>query len=137
VCLFIFFRCVQNGKREIQNKNRFCQQVIQMRCDECKGQIKKKKVDYSLLGVHLGRFNAMVCSSCDEMIFEGDTFQAIEKAAKAKGVWGIAAKTRIGTSGNALDVKIPKAIAEFLELQKGQEVVIEPINKKSFQVIIG
>ena len=49
-------------------------------------------------------------------------------------VWGIAAKTRIGTSGNALDVKVPKAIVNFLKLRKGQEVIIEPIDEKRFQV---
>ncbi len=107
------------------------------KCDGCgKGTIKKEKVDYILLGQSMGKFDALVCNACGETVFEGETFLLIEKKAKEKGIWGIAAKTRIGTSGNALDVKLPKALVDFLQLQKGQEVLIEPIDKKRFQVAV-
>ena len=85
-----------------------------MQCDECnKGTLQHKKVDYVLLGVNLGKFEALVCSSCGETIYDGETFKQIEKIAKQKGIWGISGKTTIGTSGNALDVKLPKALIEF------------------------
>ena len=110
---------------------------IMQQCDECsKGVLKKQKVDYMLLGHNLGTFDALVCSVCTETIFEGDTFGLIEQRAKEKGLWGISAKTRIGTSGNALDVKIPKQVVSFLRLKKGQEVLIEPVDEKRFQVQI-
>ena len=105
------------------------------KCDECpKGILHQKKVDYILLGQNLGKFDALVCDACNETIFSGETFTLVEKKAKEKGLWGLAAKTRIGTSGNALDVKLPKSITEFMHLEKGQEVLIEPINEKRFQV---
>ena len=108
-----------------------------VKCDECKkGELKQKAVDYNVLGIYLGKFRALVCTNCKETIFEADSMDAIEKAAKAKGVWGLAAKTRIGTSGHSLDVRLPKSLAEFLELRKGQEVMIEPMDKKRFQVIL-
>jgi len=107
------------------------------KCDNCqKGILKRKKIDYILLGQNLGSFEALVCSECEETIFDGDTFDLIEKEAKKKGLWGLSAKTKIGTSGNALDVRLPKQITEFLEIKKGQEVIIEPIDKKRFQVTI-
>lgn len=107
------------------------------KCDECgKGTLKREKVDYVLLGQNLGVFNALVCDECHETIFTGEVFEHIERKAKEKGLWGIAAKTRIGTSGNALDVKIPKQLVDFLKLKKGQEVVLEPIDQKRFQVAI-
>ncbi|MBS3137911.1 hypothetical protein J4232_05740 [Candidatus Woesearchaeota archaeon] len=108
------------------------------KCDECnKGIVEKKKVDYEVLGVNLGKFDAFVCANCGETIFDGKTMVEIEKKAKQQGVWGIAAKTTIGTSGNSLDVKIPKVIIEFLNIKKGQQVIIEPLDKKRFQVIVG
>ncbi|MBI2671526.1 hypothetical protein HYX16_01190 [Candidatus Woesearchaeota archaeon] len=107
------------------------------KCDECKkGFLKHEKIDYKLLGVSLGNFDALVCSFCGETLFEGRTFKLIEKAAKAKRLWGLNAKTRIGTAGNALDVRLPKAITQFLNLKKGQEVIIEPLDKKRFQVTL-
>ncbi|MEK6951185.1 MAG: hypothetical protein AABX13_05685 [Nanoarchaeota archaeon] len=60
----------------------------------------------------------------------------VEKKARERGLWGIAAKTRIGTSGHALDVKLPKSIVSFMHLQKGQEVLIEPLDEKRFQVAV-
>jgi hypothetical protein len=107
------------------------------KCDECnKGTIHSKKVDYILLGKNLGKFTALVCDNCNETVYDGDEFEKIEKIAKEKGLWGISAKTKVGTSGNALDVKLPKSIVEFLKLKKGQEVLIEPIDDKKFQVAI-
>lgn len=107
------------------------------RCDECgKGTMIKKKVAYAVLGASLGKFDALECSSCHGRIFPGPVFQEIEAAARAKGVWGIAAKTRVGTSGKSLDVRLPKQLVEFLEIRKGQEVLIEPMDKKKFIVSI-
>ena len=107
------------------------------KCDTCKnGTLERKKIDYVLLGNNLGKFNALVCSSCGEILFQGEEFELIEKKAKEKGLWGLSAKTRIGTAGNALDVRIPKQITKFLNLKKGQEVIIEPVNKNKFQVTI-
>jgi len=90
-----------------------------------------------MLGQNLGKFDALVCA-CGEVMFEGTEFEKIELAAKKKSLWGIgrAARTTIGTSGNALDVRLPKSVVDFLELKKGQEVVIEPIDKKRFQVCV-
>ena len=106
-----------------------------MKCDECeKGTLHEKKVDYILLGQNLGKFNALVCNTCNETIFTAETFKAVEQIAREKGLWGLAAKTRIGTSGNALDVKLPKSIIDFMHLEKGQEVCIEPLDQKRFQV---
>ncbi|MBI3032620.1 hypothetical protein HYY69_04040 [Candidatus Woesearchaeota archaeon] len=108
-----------------------------MQCDECnKGTLQHKKADYVLLGINLGKFDALVCSSCSEVIYTGDTFKEVEKIAKQKGLWGISGRTKIGTSGNALDVKLPKSLIEFHNLKRGQEVVIEPIDKRRFQVIV-
>ena len=107
------------------------------KCDKCgKGILRRKNVEYNLLWTSLGTFEALVCDGCGETIFDGNSFEIIEKEAKKKGLWGLSAKTRIGTAGNALDVRLPKQIAEFLKLKKGQEVVIEPLDKKRFQVII-
>ena len=107
------------------------------KCDECdKGSLQEKKIDYLLLGRNLGKFGALVCNKCKETIFLGETFDLIEKKAREMGLLGIAAKTRIGTSGNALDVKFPKPVVEFMHLRKGQEVLIEPVNENTVQIAV-
>ncbi|MBS3152237.1 hypothetical protein J4230_02395 [Candidatus Woesearchaeota archaeon] len=106
-------------------------------CDECrKGKFIKKKIDYILVGINLGKFYAWVCSNCGETIFEGKESLKIENKAKQQGVWGLAAKTKIGTSGTALDVRFSRAIVNFMKLKKGKEVVVQPIDKNKIQITV-
>ena len=96
----------------------------------------KEKIEYVQIGISLGKFDAYVCPACGEKLFEGHVSEQIEKRAKELGVWGLARKTSIGTSGSSLDVKLPKSIAEFLQLKKGQEVVVEPRNKRKIEITL-
>lgn len=106
-----------------------------MKCYKCeKASFVKKKVDFVQLGISLGKFDALVCPMCEETVFEGSVSKQIEIKAKEKGIWGLARKTHIGTSGSSLDVKVPKAIAEILRLKKGQEVIIEPMAKNKIEI---
>jgi len=57
-------------------------------CDQCGGKLLRKSVEYTLLGVNLGRFNAQVCSSCGEQLFDEQESDKITKSAKEKGIWG-------------------------------------------------
>ena len=108
-----------------------------MECYKCeKGNFVKKKVDFVQFGISLGRFDALVCSVCEETVFEGAVSKQIEAKAKEAGIWGLARKTHIGTSGSSLDVKVPKAIAEILNLKKGQEVIIEPTAKNKIEITL-
>ena len=66
-----------------------------MRCDSCKrGILEEAKKDFILLGKSLGLFNALKCNDCEELFFQSDSFNAIPKSAKEKGLWGITAKRR-------------------------------------------
>ncbi len=108
-----------------------------MECYKCeKAHFTKKKVEFIQLGISLGKFDALVCPVCEETVFEGSVSKKIEAKAKEAGIWGLARKTHIGTSGSSLDVKVPKAIAEFLSLKKGQEVLIEPLEKNKIEITV-
>lgn len=108
-----------------------------MKCPVCeKSELIRKKTEYIQLGVSLGKFDALVCPECNETIFDGEVSEQIEAKAKKLGIWGLARKTRIGTSGSSLDVKLPKQIVEFLKLRKGQEVVVEPTARNRIEITV-
>lgn len=108
-----------------------------MKCTACNnGTYKKSKVKYDFIGQHIGVFEALVCTNCKETIFESDASDKIEAEVKRRGLWGLRARSKISKVGNALDVRIPKALAEFLELKKRKEVVLEPIDKNRLQIIV-
>ena len=102
-----------------------------MKCPVCeKGELKKGKIREELFGVELGEFPAEICTKCRESFTDEATTKKIEEAAKKKGIWGLGRKTNIALAGNSLAVRIPQAIAKYLNLKKGEEVFIHPADHK-------
>ena len=107
------------------------------KCTRCnRGSYRRKKIEYAFLGEDIGMFQALVCSHCGETLFESAASQKIEAEVKRRGLWGLRARSKVSEVGNALDVRIPKALARFLSLEKGQEVILEPLDRNRLQIII-
>ncbi len=101
-----------------------------MECPICEGRMGRKQVPYSIGGVDLGTFDADVCASCSEVFFTEAASDTIDAKAKEMGLWGLEKKGKIGYSGNSLIVRIPKKVAEFMKLKKGEDITIKPEDKK-------
>jgi len=82
------------------------------------GTYQKKKIPYTFLGENLGTFDALVCHHCGETLFESDASEKIEAEVKRRGLWGLRARSKVSEVGNALDVRIPKSLAQFLSLKE-------------------
>ena len=108
-----------------------------MKCTNCRmGNCEKKRIPYIFLGETIGKFEALVCNHCGETLFEPAASDKIEAEVKRRGLWGLRARSKISEVGNALDVRVPKSLAKFLSLKKGQEVILEPIDKNRLQIIV-
>lgn len=79
-----------------------------------------------MYGISFGKFPAQVCDACGEAIFSEAASRRIQQVAKKKGLWGIAKKVRVTYSGNALTIHVPKALAKFLDIKRGDEVIVRP-----------
>jgi len=102
-----------------------------MQCPICgEGTLKKGKIKEYMFGTYLGEFQAEICTKCKESFTDSETTRKIEEAAKAKGVWNLGRKTKITRSGNSLAVRIPKEIADHLNLHEGKEAYIHPEKSK-------
>ena len=107
------------------------------KCYICENDnLLRRKVDYKLYGVSLGKFYAEVCDKCGETFFDEDTSKRMTEIAKKKGLWGLQTKTKIGQAGTTLDIRLPKRIIEFLNLKKGKEVDIYPEGKNKLVISI-
>ncbi len=96
---------------------------------ECGGRMIKKKVDFSMYGTSLGKFEAEVCKKCGEELFSEEVSNQIDEVAKKKGLWGLEAHTKIGKAGDSLIIRVNKKIADFYGLKKGEEITITPKDK--------
>ncbi len=108
-----------------------------MRCTNCNmGNYGRKMTAYVFLGKTIGDFEALICNHCGETLFESAISEKIEAEVKRHGLWGLRARTKVSKVGNALDVRIPKGLSKFLSLKKGQEVILEPIDRNRLQIIV-
>ena len=87
-----------------------------------------------MYGVSLGVFDTEICPGCGEEFYDEKTSELINKKAKEKGLWGLESKTKIGKSGNSIIIRVSKQIADFMELQTGEEVHLHPEGKKRLVV---
>jgi len=107
------------------------------KCYVCeKGNLKKKKVDYSLYGELIGKFNAEVCDKCGETFFSEEVSEKITEIAKKKGLFGLEAKTKIGQAGSTLDIRLPQKIIAYMKLKKGEEIKLIPESKRKLIIIV-
>ncbi len=109
-----------------------------MKCVMCeKGTLKEKLVYYKELGVSLGRYKGNICTNCGEIFFDSETAKKIQAKSKELGLFGLAKKTKVAKVGNSLAIRIPKEIADFLNLKKEEEVRIVPKNQNELVIGIG
>lgn len=69
------------------------------------------------------------CFACGEVFTDSSVMEKIEAAAKKKKIWGLGKKTRIARTGNSLAIRIPKELAEYLNLKEGKEAYVHPEDK--------
>ena len=105
-----------------------------MKCVLCKGKTIQKQVEYKEFGVSFGRFQADVCENCGETYFDETTAGKIQQKSKKLGLFGLAKKVKVAEIGNSIAIRIPKEIAEFLNLKKGAEVTIIPKDKQDLLI---
>ncbi len=99
-------------------------------CEECGGNVSRKKVEFQLYGEILGSYMADVCGKCGEEVFDEEVSLQIESEAKKRGLWGLSATTKIAQMGSSVGLTINKKIADFMQLEKGEQVRVHPENKK-------
>lgn len=101
-----------------------------MKCVFCNGKLKNTIAEYKEFGVSLGRFNAKVCAKCGETFFEPATVDKIQAKSRQLGLFGLEEKVKIAKIGNSTAIRIPKRIAEFLNLKPGRKASIYPEDHK-------
>lgn len=106
------------------------------KCWECGRRMVERKVPYSLYGVKIGVFPALVCPHCNEPYFSEATAKRMTELSKRKGLWGLETTTKVGKAGSTLDIRLSKKIIQFMDLEKGKEVTIYPESKRKLVISI-
>ena len=105
-----------------------------MNCQICDGKLMKRNVLYRVYDTKLGTFPADVCERCGEQWFDEKTAKKIEAIEKKKGLFGLSKESKVSYSGNSLVIRIPKKIAEFMNIKKETPVTFHPLGKNKLEI---
>ena len=100
----------------------------------CGGKMIEAPIHVEHLGIDFGVRTGHVCTRCGDELLTEETWQEIEDAAKARGLFALERKVRIRRSGNSLVVSIPPDMARFLGVEKDSLVSLLPLGKGRFEV---
>ncbi len=98
-----------------------------MRCT-CGKEAKEGKIRVKVYGIDIGEFEGYRCE-CGEEWFDEETVGEIEKRTKEIGIFGLALKENVSVSDDSLIIRIPKNLADFLNIKKGSKVYLKPEGK--------
>ena len=101
-----------------------------MKCVFCKVPLVEKRMVYKEYDIPLGTFPTMICPRCEERFFTAETARKIQIESKAKGLFGLSKKVKVGKIGDSLMIRIPKEIAQLIKLKAGHEVRMHPSGNK-------
>lgn len=105
-----------------------------MKCVLCGEKTVEKTVEHAEYGISLGHFKANVCEKCGETYFDEKTVVKIQEKSKEMGLFGLAKKVKVAELGNSIAIRIPKDIATFLNIKKGQQVLLAPQTKHDLHI---
>ncbi|HLC56578.1 MAG TPA: AbrB/MazE/SpoVT family DNA-binding domain-containing protein [Candidatus Nanoarchaeia archaeon] len=101
----------------------------------CGGKIKWKKDKVVIDGVNCGVLDIEYCEKCGEEYFPEESMKIVESKLKEKGLWGIKRKeVNLWKSGNSVVLRIPKDIADQLDLKPDEKVTLYAEGKKKLVV---
>ena len=101
-----------------------------MKCVFCKVSLIEKRMIYKEYDIPLGTFPTMICPRCKERFFTAEIAKKIQIESKAKGLFGLSKRVKVGKIGDSLMVRIPKEIARLTKLKAGNEVRVQPSGNK-------
>ena len=100
----------------------------------CGGKMLEAPIHVEHLGIDFGLRAGHVCTRCGDEFLTEETWQEVEDASKARGLFALERKVRIRLSGNSLVVAIPRDVARFLGVDKDTLVSLLPLGKGRLEV---
>ena len=103
---------------------------IQYPCP-CGGKIEWRTEKVIVEGIDCGILDSEYCLKCGEEYLPEESMEIVEKKLKDAGLWGIKRKeATLWKSGSSVLLRIPKEIADNLNLKADEKVTIYSEGKK-------
>lgn len=111
------------------------EKLTSLRC-KCGGILKKSKTEIEFFGIDFGVRTCEICTRCGAEYLSQELIEEIEAEVKSRGLFGLERKGKITKSGNSLVIRVPKEIADSLNIEKDSRITIYPSDSKRLIVEI-
>ncbi len=103
----------------------------------CGGKVGWKKEKVVIDGIDCGILDVEICPKCGEQYLPEESMEIVENKLKNVGLWGVQRKeVNLWKSGNSVLLRIPKDMADALNLKPDEKVMIYPEGKKKLIINI-
>ncbi len=100
----------------------------------CGGTLKKSQCEVEFFGIDFGLRECEICTSCGSEYLSQETMKEVEEEVKSKRIFGLERNVKVSKSGNSLVIRIPKEIAEFMNLKKDGLLRLFPVESKRLEI---
>jgi len=111
------------------------ERLTSVRC-KCGGLMKKTKTEVEFFGIDFGVRSCEICTRCGAEYLSQELIEEIEAEVKSRGLFGLERKGRITKSGNSLVIRVPREIADSLNIERDSRITIYPSDRKRLIVEI-
>ncbi len=109
------------------------EKVMPYNCS-CGGTLKKSKCSIEFYGIDFGIRDCEVCSSCGSEYLDQKVMEEIEGEVKRRKIFALERNIKVTKSGNSLVIRIPKEIAEFLNIKYESSVRLFPVERTRLEI---
>lgn len=107
--------------------------ILDIRC-KCGGRLKRSVTEVEFFGIDFGMKKADVCTECGSEYLSQELMEKIEAEVKRRRLFGLERRGRVAKSGNSLVIRIPKEIADSLNIKRDLPIVIYPSEPRKLVV---
>lgn len=109
------------------------EEILPYKCS-CGGTLKKSQCSVEFYGIDFGIRDCEVCTSCGSEYLDQEVMQKLEEEVKKRKIFALERNVKVTKSGNSLVIRIPREIAEFLNIGYLSSLRMFPVEKGRLEI---
>lgn len=109
------------------------EEILPYKCS-CGGALKKSKCSVEFYGIDFGIKDCEACTSCGSEYLDQEVMKKLEEEVKKRKIFALERNVRVTKSGNSLVIRIPREIAEFLDIGYLSSLRMFPVEKGRLEI---
>lgn len=109
------------------------EEILPYKCS-CGGTLKKSQCSVEFYGIDFGIRDCEMCTSCGSEYLDQEVMKSLEEEVKKRKIFALERNVKVTKSGNSLVIRVPREIAEFLNIGYLSSLRMFPVEKGRLEI---